>query len=40
MPMPLDDDMRKFVEALRKLDKAVRQLFSWDIRKDYPREDG
>ena len=39
MPMPLDDDMRKFVEALRKLDHAVRPLFSWDIRKDWPRED-
>ena len=39
MPMPLDDDMRKFVEALRKLDQAVRPLFNWDIRKDYPRED-
>ncbi len=39
MPMPLDDDMRKFVEALRKLDQAVRPLFSWDIRSDYPRED-
>jgi hypothetical protein len=39
MPMPLDDDMRKFVEALRKLDRSVRPLFSWDIRKDYPRED-
>ena len=39
MPMPLDDDMRKFVEALRKLDQAVRPLFSWDIRRDCPRED-
>lgn len=39
MPMPLDDDMRKFVEALRKLDQAVRPLFDWDIRSEYPRED-
>ena len=39
MPMPLDDDMRKFVEALRKLDLAVRPLFNWDIRKEYPRKD-
>lgn len=39
MPMPLDDDMRKFVEALRKLDQAVRPLFGWDIRSEYPRED-
>lgn len=39
MPMPLDKDMRKFVEALRKLDQTVRPLFSWDIRKEYPRKD-
>ena len=40
MPMPLDDDMRRFVEALRKLDYAVRPLFGWDIRKGgWPHDD-
>ena len=39
MPMPLDDDMRAFVEALRKLDREVRPLFGWDIRAGWPRTD-
>ena len=38
MPMPLDQDMRNFVEALRKLDQEIRPLFSWDIRKDWAHE--
>lgn len=39
MPMPLDDDMRRFVDALRKLDHAIRPLFGWNIRKDWPHDD-
>ena len=38
MPMPLDQDMRNFVEALRKLDQEIRPLFAWDIRKDWQHE--
>lgn len=39
MPLPLDEDMCRFVESLRKLDQAIRPLFGWNIRKDWPHDD-
>lgn len=35
----IDDDMRRFINALRNLNELIKPMFSWDIEKDKPRDD-
>lgn len=35
----IDDDMRRFINALRNLNELIKPMFSWDIEKDKSRDD-
>lgn len=39
MPKHIDADMRRFIEAMRNLDTAIRPMFSWNIRNGKDWED-
>ena len=39
MPKKIDDDMRRFINALRNLNELIKPMFSWDIEKDKSRND-
>lgn len=35
----IDSEMRRFINALRELNTAIKPMFSWNIAKDKPRDD-
>ncbi|MBQ6629657.1 MAG: hypothetical protein IJH65_12695 [Methanobrevibacter sp.] len=39
LPVKIDNDMRRFINALRNLNELIKPMFSWDIEKDKSRDD-